>query len=274
MGTVKSDPNFYANLNLTANVGDGILFKYSSSHDVYKLATKWHYDTCSFEDAVLLGDTSDGSGSGYQYNVTGEDDERRIYFACSTGSHCQLGQKVDVEIGDFEHSTLQSATDMIITSGVYDFNSMEEVWCFVEHCPDSAMTYYNNNGTRANEMCEADAYNLIGFVYRKKEDPNFARSEDYYLQALELVPDFCGARSYLGELYVQTDNLTFATTTFTKLIEDCGSDSSEAISLLDVWEDKGWCSELPAGVQCSGVGDMGGRAFRMLVLVLTYRFIA
>ena len=43
------------------------------------------------------------------------------------------------------------------------------------------MTYYDNDAAKANEMCEADAYNLLGFVYRKKQGPNFVRSENYYL---------------------------------------------------------------------------------------------
>ena len=275
---VKTNSNFYGNLNLSANVGDGILFKYSTNHDVYKLATKWHYDTCNFEDAIALGGASDGSGSGYEYTVGGADDKRRIYFACSKGSHCQLGQKVDVKIGEFEHATLKSATNRIIKSRLYDFNSIEQIWCFVEHCPHSAMTYYDNDAAKANKMCEADAYNLLGFVYRKKKGPNFVRSENYYLKALQLVPGHCGARSYLGELYVQTSNMTFAKTTLNRLISDCGRDSSEVVSLLKHWKDKGWCKHLPAGVQYSkcvvdlgkseAVNDRGEQMSKMLVLVI------
>ena len=246
--TVPSNVNDYTNLNLTANVGDSILFKYSNSHDVYQLATKWHYDECNFEDAKLVGKSSDGSGDGFKYTVTGNDDKRRIYFACNVGSHCSLGQKAYVKIGNFEHATLKSANDRIEKDLLYDFNSIEQIWCFEEHCPDSAMSYYKNDAVKANKMCKADAQNLLGFVYRKKKSPNYIRSEIYYLKALQLVPDHCGARSYLGELYVQTNNKTFAKTTLNKLIEDCGNDSKETTSLVKVWGDKGWCDDLPSSV--------------------------
>jgi hypothetical protein len=165
--SVPTNSNGYTKLNLTANVGDSILFKYSSSHDVYKLATKWHYDECNFEDAILLGSNSDGSGNGYKYTLSGNDDKRRIYFACSVHSHCVQGQKASVKVGAFEHATLKSATDRIEKSLLYDFNSIEAIWCFEEHCPGSAMTYYNNDEKKSEKMCEADAQNLLGFVYRK-----------------------------------------------------------------------------------------------------------
>lgn len=246
--SVPTNATGYTKLKLKANVGDSIVFKYSSSHDVYKLATKWHYDECNFEDAVLLGSNGDGSGNGYKYTVAGSDDRRRIYFACSVNSHCALGQKASVKVGDFEHATLKSATDRIEKSLLYDFNSIEAIWCFEEHCPASAMTYYDNDEKKSEKMCEADAQNLLGFVYRKKKNPNFQRSEKYYRKALELVPDHCGARSYLGELYVQTNNKTFATKTLNKLILDCGLQSSEAKSLLSVWEEKGWCGDMPSDI--------------------------
>merc|ERR1711871_1937680 len=182
--TVPASADTYTKLNLKANVGDSIVFKYSSSHDVYKLATKWHYDECNFEDAILLGSSSDGSGNGYKYTTTGTDDRRRIYFACSVNSHCALGQKASVTIGEFEHATLKSANDRITKSLLYDFNSIEAIWCFEEHCPESAMTYYNNDKKKSEKMCKADAQNLLGFVYRKKKKPNFKRSEEYYLKAL------------------------------------------------------------------------------------------
>eukprot|EP00943_MAST-04B_sp_MAST-4B-sp1_P009343 g9343.t1 len=90
---------------------------------------------------------------------------------------------------------------------------------------------------------------MLIFILGKKKNPNFQRSEKYYRKALELVPDHCGARSYLGELYVQTNNKTFATKTLKKLILDCGLESSEAKSLLSAWEDKGWCDDIPSEIE-------------------------
>lgn len=47
---------------------------------------------------------------------------------------------------------------------------------------------------------------------------------------------------------MQTNNKTFATKTLNKLILDCGLQSSEAKSLLIVWEDKGWCDDIPSEI--------------------------
>ena len=72
--------------------------------------------------------------------------------------------------------------------------------------------------------------------------------------------------------------MTFAKTTLNRLISDCGRDSSEVVSLLKHWKDKGWCKHLPAGVQYSkcvvdlgkseAVNDRGEQMSKMLVLVI------
>lgn len=49
---------------------------------------------------------------------------------------------------------------------------------------------------------DADALNMMGFSLRKLED--FEKSENYYLQALQIEPNHLGANEYLGELYLQT----------------------------------------------------------------------
>lgn len=60
----------------------------------------------------------------------------------------------------------------------------------------------------AKDHQEADVYNLMGFALRKIGD--YASALTYYNKALELQPDHKAAREYLGELYVETGNLTKA----------------------------------------------------------------
>lgn len=49
----------------------------------------------------------------------------------------------------------------------------------------------------------ADAYNLLGFSYRKSKD--FKRAERNYARALRIDPDHKGALEYMGELFLETD---------------------------------------------------------------------
>ena len=57
----------------------------------------------------------------------------------------------------------------------------------------------------AEDIQQADVYNLLGFTLRKTGD--FKTSLTYYTKALELEPDHKAAREYLGELYVETGNM-------------------------------------------------------------------
>src|SRR5277367_1276818 len=54
----------------------------------------------------------------------------------------------------------------------------------------------------AEDVQQADVYNLLGFTLRKTGD--FKTSLTYYTKALELQPDHKAAHEYLGELYLET----------------------------------------------------------------------
>jgi Flp pilus assembly protein TadD len=60
----------------------------------------------------------------------------------------------------------------------------------------------------AEDTQQADVYNLLGFTLRKTGD--FKTSLTYYTKALELEPEHKAAREYLGELYVETGDITKA----------------------------------------------------------------
>jgi Flp pilus assembly protein TadD len=57
----------------------------------------------------------------------------------------------------------------------------------------------------AEDVQQADVYNLLGFALRKTGD--FKTSLTYYTKAIELQPDHRAAREYLGELFVETGNM-------------------------------------------------------------------
>ena len=96
-------------------------------------------------------------------------------------------------------------------------NSHREFQCFEDHCPTPALGFYEGNRAWASERCQADAYSLLGLVYRKRPQPDIARAEVYYHKALDLVPTHCEAMGYLGELYLQTQDFKEASATFLRL---------------------------------------------------------
>ena len=96
---------------IAASVGDVLRFKYSTSHDVYKMADYTAYDECLSAYSTELGTNSVGGGSGslsnqYDYTVTAEDlAAGTIYFACSyypagDWGHCVEGQAISVTVSD------------------------------------------------------------------------------------------------------------------------------------------------------------------------------
>ena len=60
----------------------------------------------------------------------------------------------------------------------------------------------------AAEPDSADAYNLLGYTHRKLQ--NFPAAFASYKLALEIDPDHARAHQYIGEAYLETDNLEMA----------------------------------------------------------------
>lgn len=71
----------------------------------------------------------------------------------------------------------------------------------------------------AEDVQQADVYNLLGFALRKTGD--FKTSLTYYTKAIELQPDHKAAREYLGELYVETGNMEKAKEQLAALAKLC-----------------------------------------------------
>jgi tetratricopeptide (TPR) repeat protein len=71
----------------------------------------------------------------------------------------------------------------------------------------------------AEDVQQADVYNLLGFALRKTGD--FKTSLTYYTKAIELQPDHRAAREYLGELFVETGNMEKAKEQLAALAKLC-----------------------------------------------------
>jgi tetratricopeptide (TPR) repeat protein len=73
----------------------------------------------------------------------------------------------------------------------------------------------------------ADIYNLLGFSYRKLENPDLDKSFAAYMMAIEIDPSHLGAHEYLGELYLMRDQKDKAIKMLEKLNQLAGSNTEE-----------------------------------------------
>ena len=74
---------------------------------------------------------------------------------------------------------------------------------------------------------KADVYNLLGFSYRKNDNPDLDKAFESYKIALEANPEHAGAHEYLGELYIKMGNKSMAEEMLAKLETIAGTGSDE-----------------------------------------------
>ncbi len=74
---------------------------------------------------------------------------------------------------------------------------------------------------------KADVYNLLGFSYRKNDNPNLDKAFESYKIALEANPEHAGAHEYLGELYLKMGDKFMAEKMLAKLETIAGTSSDE-----------------------------------------------
>jgi tetratricopeptide (TPR) repeat protein len=77
----------------------------------------------------------------------------------------------------------------------------------------------------------ADALNLLGYSHRKLSE--YDVSVRYYMRALTADPKHRGANEYLGEAYLEQNNLPEAEARLTRLNELCGMDCKEYKALAE-----------------------------------------
>ena len=74
---------------------------------------------------------------------------------------------------------------------------------------------------------KADVYNLLGFSYRKNDNPDLDKAFESYKIALEANPEHAGAHEYLGELYLKMGKKNMAEEMLAKLETIAGTNSDE-----------------------------------------------
>ncbi len=93
------------------------------------------------------------------------------------------------------------------------------------------LTKREDLGTR-----RADIYNLLGFSYRKLDNPELDKSFAAYMMALEIDSEHAGAHEYLGELYLMRDQKNQAMRMLSKLENLVGKNAEEYKDLLQAIE--------------------------------------
>ena len=78
-----------------------------------------------------------------------------------------------------------------------------------------------------DEPRNADAYNLLGYSYRKQAQPNLPKAFESYQMALKLNPNHKGAHEYIGEAYLMDNQPDEAQKHLVQLEKICGSKSCE-----------------------------------------------
>ena len=74
---------------------------------------------------------------------------------------------------------------------------------------------------------KADVYNLLGFSYRKNDNPDLDKAFESCKIALEANPEHAGAHEYLGELYIKMGKKSMAEEMLAKLEIIAGTGSDE-----------------------------------------------
>lgn len=133
------------------------------------------------------------------------------------------GTSTTTELTPIEVRTQLASAEELIEKGSYD-DAIEVL-----------------NGIVETNPREADAYNLLGYSYRKSKD--FNRAERNYMRALRLNPDHKGALEYVGELYLETNRREKAEESLARLEELCPQGCEELEDLREAMASGGQSSK-------------------------------
>ena len=94
----------------------------------------------------------------------------------------------------------------------------------------------------AKQPKNADAFNYLGYAHRKLGEKE--KAQTYYETALDIDPNHLGANEYMGELYLEMDNLPGAETRMAVLDKACRNcvEKRELRDAIDKFKSKGKAS--------------------------------
>ena len=139
-------------------------------------------------------------------------------FAFSAGSDGGSGSKVK------KLSSYDSAVNRIKKAKKYEKKGKDKK---AQKAYNQALKYlYKAN---KEKPFDPDTLNYLGFANRKVG--NLKDAEVYYLLGLEIKPDHNGINEYLGELYVQTNQINKANERLS-VLKNCNCDEYNELQLI------------------------------------------
>lgn len=239
-----------------------IIFHYpNTTHDVVKMASDLHYDTCNFTDAIELSPASlpeeDTTRSKKYEYVTYyhhcSTPGALEYISCSIAGHCEAGQKIAIQTSETVDAYMENSTSMalhvdklsrVLTVMGYSTQpgtgfvemplgyqtediaekTMEWIWCGMDHCPNFYDLSDGLNDDEDKRDCIGSSNLLLGFIERNKPIPDYNKSAEYYNNAIKVGgTNECAARSYKSKMLLDKGDYEQATLAAEELCQVCGN---------------------------------------------------
>lgn len=229
-------------------------------HDVVHMGSEANYVSCNFNDGANTM-LDDGASGEYFFDCQ---NLGRHYLGCSKPNHCtKWNHKMNVQVVDpsttatlrdtynvanghnhYSYGMVASQFLLGMTGGNaakgFSSNGVAEdaynkLWCAEPHTPASCLDFFTVTTVNENagKFCDAVIASDMGFVKRKRPNPDFAKAEEYYMKALTIAPNFCPAVAYAAGMYLQgastpgiawneTVTMSLAHTWYEKACSACG----------------------------------------------------
>src|SRR5205085_11290916 len=92
---------------------------------------------------------------------------------------------------------------------------------------DRSATQHDHDQLLPADRRNADSHNLIGYVLRKRPNPDLVKSIDHYTMALRIDPRHKGAHEYIGEAYLMDNKPAEAEKHLAQIERLCGGRACE-----------------------------------------------
>lgn len=124
-------------------VGDSLLFKYSTHHDVWLHDTEQSLSTCDYSTAQMIADKIQGGGCTNEANSTCMEQATGFewrasaagtyHFSCSVGDHCTNGQRLTVTVNPAEALLPPHPTEVVVPYWTDDAGYCKPIPGFEHH---------------------------------------------------------------------------------------------------------------------------------------------
>ena len=234
----------------------------SLKHNVYELYSYSRYIDCDFNAPSTYRAAVANSG-----NFTFMCDSMGTrFFSCSVGKACSKGkQRIRVHgidsrktknISDSGGSTLaeymkasvtayKGGTTVIPESKASNLETM--LLSIASNSPESCSDWLIPSHL-SNTTCLGYVYTDLGVLFRQRASSDLDKAKSFYEKALNLIPDFCLAESYLVELYIKKNDQNSADTQFEVACQACGKSNLDMELVRMAYEEKGWV--VPVNSDC------------------------